>query len=88
VIKAYLAGAYTANHDWSGAGLTSSFVSGDPKKYTLGYANGADLSARDAGVAVALGQTFEVFPNPVDGRANSGGSSFSVDEHDAVDQVF
>jgi hypothetical protein len=30
----------------------------------------------------------ELFPKAVDGRANSSGSSFSVDEHDAVDQVF
>jgi hypothetical protein len=30
----------------------------------------------------------ELFPNAVDGRDNLSGDSFSVDEHDAVDQVF
>jgi hypothetical protein len=30
----------------------------------------------------------EIFPKAVDGRASSSGLSFSVDEHDAVDQVF
>jgi hypothetical protein len=30
----------------------------------------------------------EIFPKAVDGRANSSGLSFAVDEHDAVDQVF
>jgi hypothetical protein len=29
----------------------------------------------------------EIFPKAVDGRASSSGVSFSVDEHDAVDQV-
>ena len=29
----------------------------------------------------------EIFPKAVDGVANSSGLSFSVDEHDAVDQV-
>jgi hypothetical protein len=31
---------------------------------------------------------YELFPNAVDGRDNLSGDSFSVDEHDAVDQVF
>jgi hypothetical protein len=29
----------------------------------------------------------EIFPKAVDGRDSSSGFSFSVDEHDAVDQV-
>ncbi len=37
-----------------------------------------------SGRAVSL----ELFPKAVDGRDNSSGSSFSIDEHDAVDQIF
>ena len=29
----------------------------------------------------------ELFPNPVDGRDNLSGDPFTVDEHDAVDQL-
>ena len=32
-------------------------------------------------------KTFEIFPKAVDGRDRLSGDSFSVDEHDAVDQV-
>ncbi len=34
-----------------------------------------------------LGGNIELFPKAVDGRDRSSGFSFSVDEHDAVDQV-
>ena len=29
----------------------------------------------------------EIFPKAVDGRVNSSGLSFAVDEHDSVDQL-
>jgi T5SS/PEP-CTERM-associated repeat protein len=56
-IKAYLSSAYTANQDWSGPGLTSSIAAANPTKYSLAYASGSDQSAKDAGIAVAPGQT-------------------------------
>ena len=31
--------------------------------------------------------SLELFPKAVDGRASSSGFPFSIDEHDAVDQV-
>jgi hypothetical protein len=55
-IKAYLSGAYSANQDWSGPGLTSSIARNNPVKYSVAYASGSDLSAQDAGIAVAPGK--------------------------------
>jgi hypothetical protein len=56
-IRNYLVSAYTANQDWSGPGLTSSYAVGNPVKYSIGYASGSDQSAQDAGINVAPGQT-------------------------------
>jgi T5SS/PEP-CTERM-associated repeat protein len=56
-IKAYLAAGYGANQDWAGPGLTSSVAAANPTKYSLVYASGSDQSAKDAGIAVAPGQT-------------------------------
>jgi hypothetical protein len=55
-IKSFLAGAYSANQDWSGAGLTSSLATANPINYTLAYADGSDQSAQDAAIPVAPGQ--------------------------------
>jgi uncharacterized protein YkwD len=71
-IKGYLNTAYTVNQDWSGnSGITSSFARANPTKYSVGYANGSDQSAIDAGIAVAPGQTL-VHPVLV-GDANMDG---------------
>jgi hypothetical protein len=50
---------------------------------------GIDLAA-DLGAITGVDgvEKRELFPNAVDGRDNLSGDSFSVDEHDAVDQVF
>jgi hypothetical protein len=56
-VRNYLANAYTANQDWSGPGLTSSYAVSNPTKYSVGYASGSDQSAQDAGINVAPGQT-------------------------------
>jgi hypothetical protein len=72
-IKAYLQNGYDAfnNADWSGRGITSSFVHSNPIKYSLAYASGSDQSAQDANIAVAPGQ---VFVRPVlTGDANMDG---------------
>jgi hypothetical protein len=55
-VKSYIASAYTANQDWSGAGLTSSLARGNPIKYSVAYASGSDQSAQDAGIPVAPGK--------------------------------
>jgi hypothetical protein len=55
-VKQYLAGAYTANQDWSGpGGITSALAAANPVKYSVGYAAGDDASAQDAGIPVAPG---------------------------------
>jgi hypothetical protein len=43
-IRGYLKNAYTPNGDWSGNGLTSSFASANPGKYSIGYAHAGDAS--------------------------------------------
>jgi hypothetical protein len=55
LISGYLTSAYTANGDWSGQGLTSTFAIANPVKYSIGYANGLDQSAVDAGIDVQPG---------------------------------
>src|SRR5207302_5914845 len=71
-IRGDLASAFTANQDWSGTtGITSSLAIGNPVIYTVGYADGNDQSAQDAGVAVAPGQVL-VRPSLV-GDANLDG---------------
>jgi hypothetical protein len=55
-IRGYLTSAYTAGQDWSGRGLSSSFAKANPSKFTVGYANGSDQSAQDAGINVAAGK--------------------------------
>jgi hypothetical protein len=56
-IKSYLANAFDApgNQDWSRPGLTSSVARSNPVTYSLGYANGSDPSAQDAGVTTRNG---------------------------------
>jgi hypothetical protein len=71
-IHGYLAGGFGANQDWAGtSGLTSALAKGNPVKYTVGYADGNDQSAQDAGVAVSPGQVL-VKPTLV-GDANLDG---------------
>src|SRR5262249_15760912 len=72
VIRSYLINAYTANQDWSGPGLTSSLAKGNAAKYTVGYANGSDQSAQDAGINVAPGKVL-VIPL-LTGDANADGT--------------
>jgi hypothetical protein len=57
LIKAYLANAYGPPNfrDWSKPGLTSRLARSDPTTYSVGYANGADQSAQDAGVTLQSG---------------------------------
>jgi hypothetical protein len=56
-IRGYLTSAFGVNQDWTGpGGITSSTsASANPGKYTIGYANGDDQSAQDAGVTTAGG---------------------------------
>src|SRR5262249_38728587 len=56
-IKSYLATAYdpSGNADWAQHGLTSSVARSNPITYSLGYANGSDPSAQDAGVTTKNG---------------------------------
>jgi autotransporter-associated beta strand protein len=56
-IKGYLASAFDAagNQDWSKPGLTSSLAAANPVKFSVGYANGADQSAQDAGITTHAG---------------------------------
>jgi hypothetical protein len=80
-IRGYLNSGYGINQDWSGttggfgspvAGkITSSLAAGNPTKYTIGYADGNDQSAQDAGIAVSPGQVL-VQPTLV-GDANLDG---------------
>jgi autotransporter-associated beta strand protein len=57
VLHAYLAAAYGPNGDWTGAtGLTSSLAAANPTKYSVAYADAADPSAQDAGIAVPPGK--------------------------------
>src|SRR5260221_740196 len=59
-VRSYLASALGVQKDWSGPGLTSSMAASDPVQYTIGYSVGADQSAQDAGLGVAVGQTLVV----------------------------
>jgi hypothetical protein len=54
LMKTYLANAYDAANfqDWSKPGLTSRLARNNPTTYSVGYANGADQSAQDAGVTL------------------------------------
>jgi hypothetical protein len=56
-IKSYLANAYdpNGNADWGQPGLTSSVARNNPITYSVGYANGTDPSAQDAGVTTHNG---------------------------------
>jgi autotransporter-associated beta strand protein len=57
VLRAYLAAGYGPNGDWTGAtGLTSSLAAANPTKYSVAYADAADPSAQDAGIAVPPGK--------------------------------
>jgi T5SS/PEP-CTERM-associated repeat protein len=71
-IKAYLAAGYSANQDWSAPGLASSIATANPTKYSLAYASGSDQSAKDAGIAIAPGQT--VIQAVLTGDANMDGT--------------
>jgi uncharacterized repeat protein (TIGR03803 family) len=52
-IRGYLKSGCRANQDWAGTtGITSSLAAGNPTKYTIGYADGNDRSAQDAGITV------------------------------------
>jgi hypothetical protein len=53
-IRGYLQSAYGADGDWSGpAGISSAIAAANPVKYTIGWADGNDPSAQDAGIIVA-----------------------------------
>jgi hypothetical protein len=53
-IRGYLQSAYGADGDWSGqSGITSAIAAANPVKYTVGWADGSDPSAQDAGIVVA-----------------------------------
>jgi hypothetical protein len=55
-VKAYLTSAYNGG-PWNGAtGITSSIATGNPVKFSVGYANLADQSAQDAGVTLINGK--------------------------------
>jgi hypothetical protein len=56
-IRSYLIDAYTANQDWSGRGISSSFAIGNPTTYSMGYAVSTDQSAQDAGITIAGDKT-------------------------------
>jgi hypothetical protein len=72
-IRGYLKSGYGPNQDWTGTtGITSSLAVGNPTKYTIGYADGNDPSAQDAGIAVSPGQVL-VQPTLV-GDANLDGT--------------
>jgi hypothetical protein len=72
-IRGYLKSGYGPNQDWTGTtGITSSVAAGDAIKYTIGYADGNDQSAQDAGIAVSPGQVL-VQPTLV-GDANLDGT--------------
>jgi hypothetical protein len=55
-IRSYLVNAYTPAGDWSGTGLNSVFAMTSSVKYTVGYADGNDLSANDARPDVPAGK--------------------------------
>jgi hypothetical protein len=54
-VRTKILNAFTPNGDWSGRGIGSSLAAGNPDKFTVGYANGDDQSAKDIGV-VSPGQ--------------------------------
>jgi hypothetical protein len=70
-IRSYLVNAYTPAGDWSGPGLNSVFAMTSSIKYTVGYADGNDLSANDARPDVPAGRVL-VRPTLV-GDANLDG---------------
>jgi hypothetical protein len=72
-IRSYLINAYSPSQDWSGpGGLTSSLARANAAKFTVGYADGSDQSAQDAGINVAPGKVL-VAPLLV-GDANMDGT--------------
>jgi hypothetical protein len=71
-IRSYLLSGYGINQDWSGStGITSSVAAANPVVYTIGYADGGDQSAQDAGIPISPGQVL-VRPSLV-GDANLDG---------------
>jgi hypothetical protein len=78
-IKTYLANAYdpNGNADWGQPGLTSSVARNNPVSYSLGYANGSDQSAQDAGVTThngtPLGASQTIIRPVLTGDANMDG---------------
>jgi hypothetical protein len=70
-IRSYLLHAYTPSGDWSGTGLNSVFAMTSSIKYTVGYADGNDLSSNDARPDVPAGKVL-VRPTLV-GDANLDG---------------
>jgi hypothetical protein len=71
-IRSYLLHAYTPAGDWSGTGLNSVFAMTSSIEYTVGYADGNDLSANDARPDVPAGKVL-VRPTLV-GDANLDGT--------------
>jgi hypothetical protein len=77
-IKSYIASAYTANQDWSGAGLTTSLARGNPVKYSLAYASGSDQSAQDAGIPVDPGKVLARVVLTGDANMDGGVDFFDI----------
>jgi hypothetical protein len=80
LMKTYLANAYDAANfqDWSKPGLTSRLARNNPTTFSVGYANGNDPSAQDAGVAThggaILGTNQTVVRAVLTGDANMDGT--------------
>jgi hypothetical protein len=55
-IRSYLRSAYTAAQNWTGSGITSSVVQGDPVKSSLAYVDGGDPNVALAGIKQINGQ--------------------------------
>jgi hypothetical protein len=78
-IKSYLTSAYdpNGNADWSQPGLTSSVAKSNPTSYSVGYANGSDPSAQDAGITTKsgtpLGEIQTIIRPVLTGDANMDG---------------